>query len=472
MKNRAHQKIKKQEKLLKAIELETAEIKKETAKIEMDIQKTETENLKKESKIKKLALITAVVVGITAIIAIITAVILLFETQPTPYYLEEHEPPTEVHEIDYEPYPDIYNDDEDKYVHGDFTFNYRPLFRVNQQANLEVMYSTVTYHTGVTLTSFNLHQNKETPPYGALMQREHRITDAGLVFIFTNGYNGEFWNSGILGGLTRDQQYQATQLAIWLYQFTLSPHSLDESDRVTQAAIALAEAARNSGSNEAAISISAPYNYFTLVDGYFKSTLLTVTGREYLNYIVTLICDGLHAQIFTTDGIILSSGAVLQAGTNFYVRFPVENVHASLNPIVEVNAVGRDIIINRFTIRPRDANVQDIAAIQSTIRNISAQMQLSLTLGSVSILSVSRETGQPLEGVTFKLYDTDNRLVYTWVSTATARRIDNLLFGIYRIEEISAPVGYILNTQATNFSITATSDNDRILRMYSRPVTP
>jgi LPXTG-motif cell wall-anchored protein len=90
--------------------------------------------------------------------------------------------------------------------------------------------------------------------------------------------------------------------------------------------------------------------------------------------------------------------------------------------------------------------------------------------GDVTILKVSEGTGQPLAGAEFTVHQTraasaavaiDDQVA---VSNYEGRATFNWLpYGTYTVRETRAPVGYNLVPRVVSFTISATSDNDRVI---------
>jgi len=120
------------------------------------------------------------------------------------------------------------------------------------------------------------------------------------------------------------------------------------------------------------INISAPINTFTSsYSGHFLSPLLTVEGHGYQTFTVTIV-NGLNAQIVTTDASRFNSGAVLPAGTNFFILFPREEVRTSLNPTVVVSAV------SKYALMPYGITLQEDTMLLNTTKRVSAHINLEL----------------------------------------------------------------------------------------------
>ena len=75
----------------------------------------------------------------------------------------------------------------------------------------------------------------------------------------------------------------------------------------------------------------------------------------------------------------------------------------------------------------------------------------------IEILKTDAESGDPLAGAKLRVVNTTtNETVEEWTTTTSAHVIKGLPSGNYRVEEASAPSGYILNTSSVPFTVSNT----------------
>lgn len=75
----------------------------------------------------------------------------------------------------------------------------------------------------------------------------------------------------------------------------------------------------------------------------------------------------------------------------------------------------------------------------------------------IEILKTDADTGDPLSGAKLKVVNTTtNETVEEWTTTNSAHVIRGLPSGNYRVEEVSAPTGYVLNTNPMSFTVSNT----------------
>lgn len=88
----------------------------------------------------------------------------------------------------------------------------------------------------------------------------------------------------------------------------------------------------------------------------------------------------------------------------------------------------------------------------------------------VSILKVISDTDTPLEGAVLRVEDADGNTIDEWTSGSEAHVIKNLAYGTYYLIEVSAPEGYVLNTEPIEFVISKTSSDEKVT-MHNVPDT-
>ena len=347
------------------------------------------------------------------------------------------------------------------------SYSRRDLQGVNIQSGAHTYYQSITFGNS-TIPVYGLNKSLDVPYSGTTYFHKQEITSIASVYILANGFGGT-WNTTLLGsGLTSDQRYYATQLAIWLDQGRVTESSLNQNDAAVAAAIKLYRAARQSASLKPSISTTATNNEMTIDGLYYRSQLMTVTGVGYENYTVTLSNAGSYAEIVTASGQVYNSGVSLPAGTRFYVRIPTVRVTSSMTPIVSVSATAREPRVYQYTIN--NANYQDMAALEVTSVSVSNQYYLSLRYEQRATLVVSKKdtaTNRELAGATLVLTDANNRIIESWISTTTPKTISNLAPGRYTVSEMYAPSGYQL---ASPVSFTLVAGETRPITVYNTTV--
>ena len=88
----------------------------------------------------------------------------------------------------------------------------------------------------------------------------------------------------------------------------------------------------------------------------------------------------------------------------------------------------------------------------------------------VSILKINSETNEPLEGAVLRVEDVDGNTIDEWTSGLEAHVIKHLAYGTYYLVEVSAPEGYVLNTEPIEFVISKTSSDEKVT-MHNVPDT-
>lgn len=348
------------------------------------------------------------------------------------------------------------------------SFNTRKLNGVNMQSGSSSNYKSVT--TGnATIVGFCLNKSLKSPSSGTTLTLKQSTTDAGLVYIFENGYAGT-WNQSLLGNsLSNDQKYYATQLAIWLYQGKLSVSSLNQNYPEAVAAIKLYNKAKEAKEITYAIDIKSNDTNMFYDSTYYKSTLMNVTGSGYSNFKVILINATGSAEIVTTTGKVYKSGDLLPSGTSFYIRIPKTKVYNDMKITVQVSATAKVNKIYKYT--TSNSDYQDVGIMMADTKSLSDDINLTLTPEdekvTVKIIKRDAADNKPLAGATLVLKDSDGKVIDKWVTTTEAHNVGELEPGVYTVTETSAPDGYVLNSKPVSFTIVGGGDEEKIISIYN-----
>lgn len=308
----------------------------------------------------------------------------------------------------------------------------------------------------LTYVAYCLNFGLKSPVSGSTLSLKEEITNAGLAYIFANGY-GYNWNTTLLGNnLTNDEKYFATQLAIWIYQGQVSTSNLNKSDKAVSAAITLANAGKNNNRAVApSISIAKSTPNFYLSGNFYRTDYMTVSGNGYDNYKVTLINSGADARIVTSSGQVYKSGTSLPKGTKFYIQIPSSKVNIAMNVIVRVDATATTNKIYRY-----DSSIsgqQTVGVLMPEKKSVSAQTNFSISApkGSLRIEKVDATTGRLIAGASIRVTDARGNLIATFTSTTQPYVINNLPLGTYTVTELSAPNGYEKTSVSAQATISA-----------------
>ncbi len=102
-----------------------------------------------------------------------------------------------------------------------------------------------------------------------------------------------------------------------------------------------------------------------------------------------------------------------------------------------ISEASKDIIINTTNLNP-----------SVTIRN---------TKNDVRVRKIDSTTNEAVAGAVLRILDSNNEEVYRFTSTTDYVSIPNLSEGTYKIEEVSAPAGYVLNTEEKEFTVNSSN---------------
>lgn len=198
---------------------------------------------------------------------------------------------------------------------------------------------------------------------------------------------------------------------------------------------------------------SAPSGYLIQSDS--QSVILNTTTN--LNPSVKLVNTPISVQIrkVDTDTNLPISGAVIKViddtGKEVY-RFTsgsgytkIPNLSVGDYQAIEVSAPSGYYL----NTDPYDFSItEDTSEFSITMKDQKNQ---------VEILKVDEESGDPLAGATLRIVNADtNAEIATWVTEKEAKVFEGLATGNYRVEEVSAPSGYVTQTSTMPFTVSNT----------------
>lgn len=92
--------------------------------------------------------------------------------------------------------------------------------------------------------------------------------------------------------------------------------------------------------------------------------------------------------------------------------------------------------------------------ISDSNREIEIKVKNTARQSVVNIIKVDASTGNPLAGAVLSLKDASGNEIQRFTTTTEPQVFTNLANGVYLVEEISAPTGYVLNKEVITFKIT------------------
>ena len=97
--------------------------------------------------------------------------------------------------------------------------------------------------------------------------------------------------------------------------------------------------------------------------------------------------------------------------------------------------------------------MQNVALLEKTTPSVKATTSVSILTTKILIKKVDEKTNKPLAGAVLVVKNEQGKEITRWTSTINDHIIENIAPGTYTLEEVSAPVGYILNKQPITFKI-------------------
>lgn len=201
-----------------------------------------------------------------------------------------------------------------------------------------------------------------------------------------------------------------------------------------------------------AYSYSPPSDKIDTMQQSFVSTLVPVAKQKTVSTTVSMPTGSIT--IRKVDG---SNNNAL-AGANIEVRRAINNkVVETFNTTTTSHTISNllpgEYIINELS-APTGYYVEDASSnIIVNTTNLNPSTTIENMPFEVYIRKVDTHTGDPVSGAVLRILDSTNREVYRFTSTNSYVSIPNLTEGTYKVEEVSAPPGYILNSKTVEFTI-------------------
>ena len=201
----------------------------------------------------------------------------------------------------------------------------------------------------------------------------------------------------------------------------------------------------------------APEGYI-LSDTVYSFTINSI-GQQVL---VDVLNDPIRGKVSVTK---LGENEEKLQGAVFGIYDSYDNLIQEIASNEQGIAISNDLVYGSYYLKEISAPegyVQNDEKLLFTISENEEMVELTvsntLIRGKVKIIKQDDE-GNPLQGVVFDIYDTNDILVEELTTNSEGMAISSdLIYGNYYLKEISAPEGYVLNEEAITFGIDEDSE--------------
>lgn len=316
---------------------------------------------------------------------------------------------------------------------------------------------------GEYLYCLNMHKETASNVKANLVKNSPNIT-GGLVYILKNGYPIK----SITGDKEKD--YYITQTAVWWYlDKTTGSTNLGEqfkgqgSDEhnLRHYVKELMEEGykhRNDSMNivEPKLAITTTNNQLVLKDGYYVSTDIKATNVQNLNtYSVTLENAPAGTKIIKNNNAEseYNNAFTVSASDTFKIKVPSASVQGK-NISIKVKATGKGTTgYMAYEYQPVNSSMQNVAYLEKIEKTVSSELLLGMSPSQVTIKKIDQETRNQLSGAILVVKNSKGEEIAKFTTTENAYVLKDLANDTYTIEEISAPAGYVINTNKLSFTI-------------------
>lgn len=301
--------------------------------------------------------------------------------------------------------------------------------------------------------------------------RNGSVVDGGIVYILKNG----FPEKGITGD--NDKDYYITQTAIWWYldettgSKNLGPTFKEEGTDIYNIRPTIknlvneAVKHRNDshGIKEYTFKLDSANSEMTLKGDYYVSQNITVSSDTNLKEYKVSLSGAPAGTLIEIDGnsTNATSAKVINNQT-IVIKVPASEATNDLSMKLTGEAVS-PVQYDAFEYSPRDSSMQNVVLLEKAQKKYTSEVSLHISLATkVSIVKIDAETKKPLAGAVLVLKDANGKEVTRWTSSTKVHVIQNLAFGKYTVEEVSAPEGYLLNKEVKEFVLSARSKDVKV----------
>ena len=343
------------------------------------------------------------------------------------------------------------------------TINIGQAYKVGHNYINNTTFSYKVTTDGRYLYCLDLHKDTVSNVTANLVSNS-TLVDGGVLYILKNGYP----EKSITGD--KDKDYYITQTAVWWYlDSTHGMSNLNNGFKSTGSDSyglrkyvknlvneGIAHRYDNNESKETTLEISPlTSKELVLENNYYVSNSIKATkSSNVTEYTVTIDNPVKDITIIPSNGQEFSYYNSFKIGVNdsFKIKVPASSIAKGTTLNITATANG-NTIYKAYEYAPTKSNMQNVALLEKTTPSVKATTSVSILTTKISIKKVDEKTNKPLAGAVLVLKNEQGREVTRWTTTINDHIIENIAPGTYTLEEVEAPVGYILNKKPITFKI-------------------
>ena len=284
---------------------------------------------------------------------------------------------------------------------------------------------------------------KKTPYSGVSFTKDGAVTDKGKHYILTQAYKNVKSNS----------DFFIYQTALWIYMSDRGLMSSSYSvstfrSKVYNSSSSTAKKIRSivsAAKNAPKIDKSAPTIKLSVSD-----KEMSLSGSNYVSKKIKLTSSTSKYSVSLSGAPKGSKYKV--SGGYLYIYVPANKV-TKMSDTVKVTVKNSKNIYYAYNYKPSNSKYQKMSVPYVTTKTASASLTLKINRKVNIYAQKTDENGKALAGAVLQVKNSKGTVVDKWTSTTSKHTVKKLGKGSYKLSEVSAPSGYVLNTSVVKFSI-------------------
>lgn len=295
-----------------------------------------------------------------------------------------------------------------------------------------------------------------------------RITPVNTLTYKKKNFNTQAFESTTLE--TVSINYLKTQFAIWYYQNNgVIKNDLEPKPDITDVVLAAypgikelvsdAKSSKNLINKELEVTIQRSNSMKLSSDGKtYESDKVTITSSQGGKITLSVVSNGIEGiKVYNEQGKEVKE---ISSGAKVIVKIPISSVKIG-ETTFKLSASTNGKTYKMYEYSASAAEIQSVGKLVSEEISASKEIEFRVEKQTTTKFSkISVVDQKELPGATLRILDGNKEPLmdpegkpYEWVSTEEPHYIEGLAPGIYYLEEVYAPEGYVLSNELVEFEV-------------------